>query len=142
MAGILKFQPEDEQTVVARLLVELHSAIDTHFPNANPSGRQFSKTVLTSQAESTKIDNEMPQDRTRSDWNQNPQHSQKQPSHISLMHKSGMPAASNKNFSGTDDIRTIIGESAHVRQIKFILTMTLVIGIGIGIWLIFFKDSN
>ena len=58
MTRILEFQPTDEQTVVARVLVELHQAIDINFPGANPSARQFTKTVLTNHAgESTRIDN-------------------------------------------------------------------------------------
>lgn len=56
MSRILEFQPTDEQTVVARVLLELHQAIDIHFPEARGSSRQFTKTVLSSQAENTAID--------------------------------------------------------------------------------------
>ncbi len=56
MSRILELQPTDEQTIVARVLLELHQAIDQHFPNANESSRQFSKTVLSHRSEATAID--------------------------------------------------------------------------------------
>lgn len=59
MSRILEFQHADEQTVAARVLLELHQAIDLHFPQAKGSSRQFSKTVLATQAETaTAIDNQ------------------------------------------------------------------------------------
>lgn len=59
MSRILEFQHADEQTVVARVLLELHQAIDLHFPEAKGSSRQFSKTLLATQADaSTAIDNQ------------------------------------------------------------------------------------
>ena len=57
MSRILEFQPADEQTVVARVLLELHQAIDSHFPDAKGTSRQFTKTILSSGAESTAVDN-------------------------------------------------------------------------------------
>ena len=56
MSRILEFQPADEQTVVARVLLELHQAIDTHFPDVKGSSRQFTKTVLSSRGEATAVD--------------------------------------------------------------------------------------
>ena len=59
MSRILEFQHADEQTVVARVLLELHQAIDLHFPQAKGTSRQFSKTLLATQADSsTAIDNQ------------------------------------------------------------------------------------
>lgn len=59
MSRILEFQHADEQTVVARVLLELHQAIDLHFPEAKGSSRQFSKTLLATQADgSTAVDNQ------------------------------------------------------------------------------------
>lgn len=55
MSRILEFQPTDEQTIVARVLLDLHQAIDSSFPNASESSRQFTKTVL-SEIESTQAD--------------------------------------------------------------------------------------
>ena len=56
MSRILEFQPSDEQTIVARVLLELHQEIDIHFPDTKGSSRQFTKTVLSSNSESTAID--------------------------------------------------------------------------------------
>lgn len=58
MSRILEFQHADEQTVVARVLLELHQAIDLQFPEAKGSSRQFSKTVLATQTDGTAIDNQ------------------------------------------------------------------------------------
>ncbi|MCX6124837.1 MAG: hypothetical protein NTV34_08830 [Proteobacteria bacterium] len=56
MSRILEFHPSDEQTIVARVLLELHQEIDLHFPDTKGSSRQFTKTVLSSNSESTAID--------------------------------------------------------------------------------------
>lgn len=59
MSRILEFQHADEQTVVARVLLELHQAIDIHFPQAKGSSRQFSKTLLAAQTDvGTATDNQ------------------------------------------------------------------------------------
>jgi hypothetical protein len=58
LSRILELQTTDEQTIVARVLLELHQAIDVNFPNAGGTSRQFSKTVLSTHADSTAIDNQ------------------------------------------------------------------------------------
>jgi hypothetical protein len=57
MSRILEYQHADEQTVVARILLEVHQAIDEHFPNVEAGSRQFTKTLLTNNvSENTAID--------------------------------------------------------------------------------------
>jgi hypothetical protein len=56
MSRILEHQHADEQTVVSRVLVELHQAIDRNFPHTQSRNRQYAKTVFTGVGESTAID--------------------------------------------------------------------------------------
>lgn len=53
MNRILEFSPSQEEAVVARILVLVHQAVDTHFPAAAQATRQFTKTVFSGEGEST-----------------------------------------------------------------------------------------
>ena len=53
MNRILEFSPSQEEAVVARILVLVHQAVDTHFPAAEQATRQFTKTVFSGEGEST-----------------------------------------------------------------------------------------
>lgn len=50
---ILEFLPSQEEAVVARVLVLVHQVIDEHFPDVEHAGRQFTKTIFSSDGEST-----------------------------------------------------------------------------------------
>lgn len=139
MTRILEFQPTDEQTIVARVLVELHQAIDVHFPNAKPSAKQFSRTVLTNQGESTRIDNipssgsERPAAGALSpDAETNLPDA---PQEFSLTPRTGMHGQPAPASLQTAQIRTLLGESASSRFARKILTLLLLVGIGVLIWL-------
>ena len=53
MNRILDFTASQEETVVARLLVLVHQAVDEHFPSAEQPNRQFTKTVFSGEGEKT-----------------------------------------------------------------------------------------
>lgn len=53
MNRILEFSPSQEEAVVARILVLVHQAVDTHFPSAEQANRQFTKTVFSGEGERT-----------------------------------------------------------------------------------------
>jgi hypothetical protein len=140
MSRILEFIPSDEQTVVARVLLELHQAIDINFPNANPSGRQFAKTILTSQSEATRTDN-----------NPNSGHNRPNPlpgrSDVSgRASRDAGEAASTPAFGAkkskshfqfkTDEIKTLMGENQLSRRIATILWVLLGLGLATLTWLV------
>jgi hypothetical protein len=148
MSRILEFQPEDEQMVVSRLLLELHKAIDQHFPNANPGGRQFTKTVLTNRSESTRIDNVVNPDSQSAGFVEQPaakNTSESKPgrgsNHVSLMHKSTVRGHGDEHLLATDDMRQLIGESKTLRVLRAVLSITLLAGIAFGVWLLYFRDQ-
>lgn len=117
MSRILEFQHSDEQTVIARVLLELHQAIDANFPNANQSNRQFAKTILTSQTEATRGDG-------KPNTGRNPPAAE--PAAVSMTPKSGM--VKSLSLLGTDDIRTIMGDNQSGRKITKILWVLLFVG--------------
>jgi hypothetical protein len=47
MNRILDFSISDEEAIVSRILVQLHKAVDEHFPSASAATRQFTKTVFS-----------------------------------------------------------------------------------------------
>ena len=47
MSRILEFQSSDEESIVSRLLIQIHQKIDQEFPNATPASKRFAKTVFT-----------------------------------------------------------------------------------------------
>lgn len=49
----LDFTPVDDEVIVARILVQLHHAIDETFPNAQPASSRFAKTAFTGYDEPT-----------------------------------------------------------------------------------------
>ena len=152
MSRILEFQPTDEQTVVSRVLIELHQAIDQHFPGANPGSRQFTKTVLTSQSESTRIDNlpgkptaesrglslpgEVATGRQTKSSNLLDAHKPE----LSMTPKSGVKLPEQQVVLGTADVRHLIGESLTAQMTNLVLILLLVSGIGVTIWLLFFRS--
>jgi hypothetical protein len=139
MSRILEFQPTDEQTIVARVLVELHQAIDVHFPNAKPSAKQFSRTVLTNQGESTRIDNIPPSGSERQAAGA--QSADAEPNlpdateEFSLTPRTGMRGHPAPASLQTAQIRNMLGESASSRFARKLLTALLLLGIGVFIWL-------
>jgi hypothetical protein len=144
MSRILEFQPTDEQTVVARVLVELHQAIDVNFPGANPSARQFSKTLLTHQSESTRVDNN-PSAKPEPQTNRNPkQGNQSRPenSHVSMTPKTGHKSTKAIPTLHTAEMRALIGESPFSRVLKTILITLLLIGVALLVWLVFLKPET
>jgi hypothetical protein len=153
MSRILEFQPTDEHTVVARVLVELHQAIDIHFPGANPSARQFTKTVLTNQAgEATRVDNapavntsaDLPKEAQRDRQNgaaprhRDPRQEDPKGSHLSLTPRT---KKGNKKQSedplATDELRHLMGETSWSRRLRQGLTVSLLVGILVFLWIYF-----
>ena len=49
MNRILEYSPAPEETIVSRILVMVHKAVDEHFPEAQKANRQFTKTVFSSE---------------------------------------------------------------------------------------------
>lgn len=152
MSRILEFQPMDEHTVVSRVLIELHNAIDLHFPQANPSGRQFTKTVLTNQSDATRVDN-IPAKAGlgphSQSFHQDESAPQKQTLHghdlgapfseMSMTPKTGVRKALDRELLRTADVRRLIGDSRVSQLLRFMLLLLLALGVGIGIWLVFFR---
>ena len=67
MSRILEYQYADEQTVVSRVLLELHQALDANFPGVGgAANRQFTKTVFSSQGEQTHVDGQPGQSQVQS----------------------------------------------------------------------------
>ena len=142
MSRILEFQPTDEQTVVARVLVELHQAIDTHFPGVNPSTRQFSKTVLTNQGESTRIDNapsSSPSDKQTLAKAEDPQAfaDHVDTSRLSLTPKTGINEKRIQKPLQTADLQQLMGETSKSRNLKRGLLALFFTGFGVFLWLLF-----
>lgn len=139
MSRILEFQPTDEQTIVARVLVELHQAIDASFPNARPSAKQFSRTVLTHQGESTRIDN-MPQsteDRASAGGSDAGQKISRSHDQISMTPNTGINGHANESPMHTGQLKSILGESSSSKAVQRILWLLLLIGIAVFFWLSF-----
>jgi len=137
MSRILEFQPSDEQTIVARVLVELHQAIDVSFPNAKPSARQFSRTVLTNQGESTRIDN-MPQsseERSAASGNELGQQLSTSQEQISMTPRTGVNPANFDPPLQTGQLQKILGESRGSRITQKVLFLLLIAGIFVFAWL-------
>lgn len=145
MSRILEFQPTDEQTIIARVLVELHQAIDASFPNARPSAKQFSRTVLTNQGESTRIDNiAQPNDErlnvsapTANDF----QTATSNLSNISMTPNSAIKNRAIEKPLHTAQIKTLMGESYGSRILRQILITALIIGFAIFVWILFFGPN-
>ncbi|MGE0171600.1 MAG: hypothetical protein AB7T49_02395 [Oligoflexales bacterium] len=55
MRELLEFHPESEDTVVSRILIAVHEAIDREFPKANPPPSRFAKTVFSGNDEPTAL---------------------------------------------------------------------------------------
>lgn len=63
MNRIFEFTPATEESVVPRILLLVHQAVDENFPTAEHGGRQFSKTVFSDEAvEKTAGDHNAPED--------------------------------------------------------------------------------
>lgn len=137
MGRIIEFQPSDEQTVVARVLLELHQAIDANFPDANQTNRQFARTVLTNQNESTRIDGIPNAGSGRSNkQTKEPVAAQPPQSLISMTPKSGVRKA--HTMFGTDDIKTIMGQSKASLGVTQFLWGSLVAGALVFLYLYFY----
>jgi len=139
MSRILEFQPTDEQTIVSRVLVELHQAIDISFPNAKPTAKQFSRTVLTNQGESTRIDNIPPASDERLNAPLQQEDSPKHPvsaAQISMTPKTGAYARHNEPLLHTAQLRTLLGESYYSRLTKKVLVGLLLLGMAVFAWMI------
>jgi hypothetical protein len=144
MSRILEFQPTDEQTVIARVLVELHQAIDISFPGANPSARQFSKTVLTHQNESTRVDN-TPSVKPEPKSGQSQKNEDKirqDSSRVSMTPKSAHKSTNAIPTMHTAEMRALLGESPFSRSLKTALLALLVLGIAVLIWLVFLRPET
>lgn len=144
MSRILEFQPTDEQTVVARVLVELHQAIDSHFPGAAPSARQFTKTVLTNHAgESTRVDNSVSSGGAEAQddvGGQNPVGAQShspRSSNISLTPKTGLSPKKSEAPLATEELRMLMGETTLGRRFRRLLIGTLTAGVITFLWIYF-----
>ena len=55
MNRLLEYSPATEEAVVSRILVQIHKAVDEHFPSARQANRQFTKTVFSEDTESTAL---------------------------------------------------------------------------------------
>lgn len=139
MSRILEFQPTDEQTIVARVLVELHQAIDASFPNARPSAKQFSRTVLTNQGESTRIDNVPPstEDRASASGSDAGQNISRSHDRISMTPNTGINGHAHESPMHTGQLKSILGESSSSKAVQRILWLLLLIGIVVFFWLSF-----
>lgn len=145
MTRILEFQPTDEHTVVARVLVELHQAIDLHFPGATPSARQFTKTVLTNHAgESTRIDNAIPPPTPAEAFEgmpaparENSSSDAARSSQFSMTPKTGVGARKTQAPLATDELQQLMGETSLSRRLRKVLVGTLVAGIVMFVWIYF-----
>lgn len=133
MSRILEFQSTDEQTVVARILVELHQAIDANFPNANPSAKQFTKTVITNQGESTRIDNMPPASPEKNPTAPKQAEVVKAAKEASGIHS--MTPRTNHRVNPvqasikTEEIKALMGESKVSHYIRIALLTLLVLGV-------------
>ncbi len=139
MSRILEFQPTDEQTIVARVLVELHQAIDVSFPNVKPSAKQFSRTVLTNQGESTRVDNkpQVSDERVITPLNEDAASEQDEPGqYISMTPRTNAKNRVKDQFLHTAQLKTIIGESYASRLVRKILVILLLLGLGAFAWLV------
>ncbi len=142
MSRILEFQPTDEQTVIARVLVELHQAIDVHFPGAAPSARQFTKTVLTHQGgESTRVDNS-PANSAGSERQDRPAKADEliqgaAPSDFSMTPKTGLSAKKVDTPLATEELRRMMGETTMSRRMRKVLIGSLVAGVIVFAWIYF-----
>jgi|APSaa5957512535_1039671.scaffolds.fasta_scaffold167985_1 hypothetical protein len=47
MNRLIDFTLSDEESVVSRILVQVHKSVDRHFPSAEAATRQFTKTVFS-----------------------------------------------------------------------------------------------
>jgi hypothetical protein len=139
MSRILEFQPTDEQTIVARVLVELHQAIDVSFPDAKPSARQFSRTVLTNQGESTRVDNAPPPpDDAAPDQDLDAAENSPSPnSQVSMTPKTGVNARGFDAPLPTGHLQKLIVESRGSFLLRRLLVVLLCIGVIAFIWLNF-----
>jgi hypothetical protein len=139
MSRILEFQPTDEQTIVARVLVELHQAIDVSFPNVKPSAKQFSRTVLTNQGESTRVDNkpQVSDERIITPLNEDgtPELSDGG-QYISMTPRTDAKNRVKDQLLHTAQLKTIIGESYTSRLIRKLLIILLLLGLGAFAWLV------
>ena len=148
MSRILEFQPTDEQTVIARVLLDLHQAIDANFPGANPSARQFSKTVLTHQSESTRIDNTPPsKSESEVESQESPgqklaERTKREKAELSMTPRAGYKSAQAIPTLHTEEMRELLGESPFSRGVKTILIFILLVGIAMLIWLVFLRPET
>ncbi len=55
MNRIFDFTPVEERVVINRILVQVHKAVDRHFPNAKEASFQFRSTVFSDDDEHTAI---------------------------------------------------------------------------------------
>jgi hypothetical protein len=55
MRELLEFHPESEDTIVARVLIGVHDAIDREFPKAAPPPSRFAKTVFSTTDDPTAL---------------------------------------------------------------------------------------
>ena len=144
MSRILEFQPTDEQTVIARVLVELHQAIDVNFPGANPSARQFSKTVLTHQNDSTRVDNtpSLKPEPKSGQGQKNDEMNLQDNAAVSMTPKSTHKSTKAIPTMHTAEMRALLGESPFSRGMKAALLTLLVIGIAVLVWLVFLRPES
>lgn len=144
MSRILEFQPTDEQTVIARVLVELHQAIDVNFPGANPSARQFSKTVLTHQNDSTRVDNtpSVKPEPKSGQGQKNDEMNRQDNAAVSMTPKSTHNSTKAIPTMHTAEMRALLGESPFSRGMKTALLTLLVLGIAVLVWLVFLRPES
>lgn len=139
MSRILEFQPTDEQTIVARVLVELHQAIDVSFPNVKPSAKQFSRTILTNQGESTRVDNkpQVSDERIIGPLNEDTTLEQDDGGqYVSMTPRTDAKNRVKDQPLHTAQLKTIIGESYGSRLLGRVLIILLLLGLVAFAWIV------
>jgi hypothetical protein len=143
VSRILELPPTDEQTVVARVLLELHQAIDTNFPNVNASSRQFTKTVLANQGERTAVDNQ-PMQQVANAKPASPSQPSAQSKNSIHQRPTQAPPPRNLEFSsnvktlGNNSPQTLLNESLWSRWLTRILVLTFIAGCIMFAWIYLF----
>ncbi len=135
MSRILELQPTDEQTIVARVLLELHQAIDAHFPNVNASARQFTKTVLSHQSDQPAAEKQANASSTAFNPNQV---SKTQPK-SSLSHSQSSNLEFSKPGMQMESMRaTAMEEAPWSRWLTKLLVVSLIAGAILFAWIYLF----
>jgi hypothetical protein len=153
MSRILEFQPSEEQVIVSRVLLELHRAIDSNFPEAKGSSRQFTKTVLSSDSENTAINLPSQADQLSSRGAESAGQSI-QPSPPPPKMASSTPVSLNRHsstsgieFSRVNDAfpkmtATALEETSWSKWLTRILAFSLFVAVAVGVWIYLFGISG